>query len=780
MSAWSKGGTGGPIYKRMKIGYERPNFLRHEETIMRRFAFALLLFAFFVGPAYGQEETVHRITVLGNVRVEEGVILAAIKSRVGRPFSAEQVREDLRSIFALGYFTDVQVDIQATPQGKDILFIVVERPSIREVIIKGNEKVKLDDIKEKVTLAPRSILNLEKIKENVEQIRKVYFSKGYYGVKVDTKIDYLETNEATVTFQITEGPKGSIKKIVFKGNEHIKSSDLEKVMATKEWDLLSFFTKSGTLDEDVLKNDIQILTAYYIDHGYLDVKISAPKVDFSDPKRIRIEIDITEGPRYRIGTIDFKGDVLTTKEDLFAMIAVKRNDTYSNSAIRKDIGALTELFADRGYAYVEITPEPSVDREKLLVDVTFTIRKGRRVSVEKIEIAGNTKTRDKVIRRELLVAEGELYSASALSKSRDRLRRLGFFKEVEFATSRGSLEDRINLDIKVEEAPTGSLSFGLAYSSLYGASITGSLGDRNLFGLGYNASVKGTLGQEVQDGRISFTDPYFLGYPYSVGTDIYRENVTYFTTYSFQVTGGDLRVGKSLSDTWRIDGMYKLETVDIYDVAIDASQDVKDQEGVATTSALSATLIGDTRDQYFAPTRGARHSFFLQAAGGLLGGDNDFVKGVFDTSWYFPLPFNCVLNLRGKLGAVQPYGGKETPLYEKFYVGGIATVRGYEYGRAGPIDPTSDDPDGAEKVLVFNSELIFPISKELGLRGAVFFDIGKGFNAFADLTPLKMGTGPGIRWFSPMGPIVIYLGFPINPGPGDKNRVFDFSVGTVF
>ena len=286
----------------------------------------------------------------GNVKVEEGVIRGAIKSREDRPFSIDQVREDLRSIFALGFFTDVQVDIKSTPKGKEVIFIVIEKPSIKDIVIKGNQKVKLDDIKEKMTLTTRSILNLEKVKENAELIRKLYFSKGYYGVKVEDKVDTLETNEVVVTFQITEGPKGRIKKITFKGNKHIKSADLKKSDADEGMDAFSpILTKTGILDEDMLKNDIQLLTAYYIDNGYLDAKVSEPKIDLRDPKRIRIEIDITEGPQYRIGTIDFKGDVLTTKEDLFkSLIKVKRNDVYRNSEVRKDVNTLTEKVCQPG------------------------------------------------------------------------------------------------------------------------------------------------------------------------------------------------------------------------------------------------------------------------------------------------------------------------------------------------------------------------------------------------------------------------------------------------
>jgi len=743
----------------------------------------LVFFSLFIGIGAGAEENIYKIMILGNVKVEEGVIRGAIKSREGGPLSVEKIREDLRSIFDLGSFTDVQVDIKPTPQGKEVIFIVVEKPSIKDILIKGNNKVKLDDIKEKMTVTPRSILNLEKVKENSEQIRKLYFSKGYYGVKVEYKVDYLETNETIVTFTISEGPKGHIQKIVFKGNKKIKSSELKKLMATKRRNIFSIITKTGTLDEDILKNDLQLLTAYYFDQGYLDAKISEPKIDLSNPKKIRIEIGIVEGPQYHLGNIDFKGDLLTTKEALFKVLKIKRGDVYSNTVIRKEVNGLTEKFANQGYAYVEINPEISVDNKNLLVHLIFEIEKKKRVFYEKIQVVGNTKTRDKVIRRELVVAEGELYNAADMNKSRDRLKRTGFFKEVDFTTSRGSTEEKINLDLKVEENPTGAVTFGVGYSTIESVVGTVSVSDRNLFGLGYSGTVRASLGFQTQNFRLSFTNPYFLGYPYAAGFDLYHENVEYFDTYSYKITGGDIRLGKELTNTIRIDTMYKLENVNVYNVAFDAPLNVRLQKGSSTTSAISVVPSIDTRNDYFNPRRGNRSSLFIQYAGGILGGDNDFVKTIGQTSWFFPLPLSMTLNLRGQLGVITPYGGqswRNLPTYELFYVGGPGTVRGFEYGWAGPVDRLTDTPLGASKMWVINTELIFPLSREIGLRGAVFFDMGKGFNQWQNALPARFGVGPGIRWFSPFGPINIDVGFNLNPKKGEKGHVIDFNAGSTF
>jgi outer membrane protein insertion porin family len=761
--------------------------------IIRQIGLILLVISLLIGICAGAEENIYKIMILGNVKIEEGVIRGAIKSREGGPFSVEKVREDLRSIFDLGYFTDVQVDIKSPPQGKEVIFIVVEKPSIKEILIKGNDKVKLDDIKEKMTLKSRTILNLDKVKEDSEQIRKLYFSKGYYGVKVEYKVDYLETNEAVITFTISEGSKGHIQKIVFKGNKKIKSSQLKKIMATKQRNIFSILTKTGTLDEDVLKNDLQLLNAYYIDQGYLEAKISEPKIDLSNPKKIRIEIEITEGPQYRVGNIDFKGDLLTTKEDLFKVLKLKRGAVFSNTAMRRDINALTEKFANRGYAYVEINPETSSDNKNLLVHLTYDIEKKKRVSYEKIQIVGNTKTRDKVIRRELRIAEGELYSAADMNKSRDRVKRTGYFKEADFTTSRGSTEEKINLDIKVEEAPTGAISFGLGYSSIESVVGTASISDKNLFGLGYAGVLKFSLGAYTENFRLGFTDPYFLGLPYAAGFDLYSEKNEYFTEYSYKIIGGDIRFGKELTDTIRINLMYKLENVNVYNVDTFSSIYVQEQKGKATTSAISVVPSIDTRDDYFNPRRGTQSSIFIQNAGGILGGDNYFVKVLGSTSWFFPMPLNMTLNLRAQAGVVTSYGGnisvldntgvlqtkERLPIYEKFFVGGITTVRGFEYGMAGPKD-VLNEAIGAKKMVVFNTELIFPLAREIGLRGAVFFDIGKGFDKWSDMFPLRVGVGPGIRWFSPFGPIHIDIGFNLNTKRGEKGHVIEFSGGTVY
>jgi outer membrane protein insertion porin family len=447
------------------------------------------------------------------------------------------------------------------------------------------------------------------------------------------------------------------------------------------------------------------------------------------------------------------------------------------SLLQKDVREITDFYADRGYAFVAVSPLTSVDKEKMIVHLTFDIRKGDKAYFGQINISGNTKTRDKVVRRELKVGEGDLYNSTALKRGRQKLRTTGYFKEVDFTTSKGTSPEKINLDIKVEEAPTGSISFGAGYSTLEGVVGTASVGERNLFGLGYKTNLSAALGGETQRLRFGFTDPWLLGTPTIAGFNVYYDELEYWTEYDSTTAGGDLTFGRYLTDYIAASIMGKAERVKVFNVSPFASPYVKAQEGTRDTISLTLGLTRDTRDNYYAPTKGGRHSLTVENAGWVLGGDNTFFKAVGDTNWYFPLPFNTVLHLRGRAGFIEGYDGKEVPIYERFFLGGINTIRGFEYGEAGPKD-IFGQPVGAERMVIFNSEFIFPLNKELGLRGAIFYDGGAGWNVKFD--KWRHAVGMGIRWQSPAGPIRVDWGYNLDPEGNERRAVWDFSMGTQF
>lgn len=738
----------------------------------------ILLSFILASRCFGEDEKIVKITILGNEKVAEDVIRSNIKSKENETLSTAQIRKDLKSIYEMDFFTDVIIDLRDVKGGKEVIFIVVEKPSIRNILISGNVKIEDSKIREKIDIAPGAILNMEKLKQTADNIKKLYSSKAYYRAQVNYRPKYLEGNQADIEFIIEEGKKGYIKKIRFHGNKHFSARKLRKYMRVKKKGWFWWLTKRGVLDEEMLNIDLQNLNAFYFDHGYIQVKVDKPKITITKGgKWIYIDIKIREGRQFRVGEIDFRGDILTTRKDLFKQLTLKRGKVYRTSVVQKDIRRITSYYGDKGYAYAEIVPRTSVDSEKRLVHITFDIHKGKEVFFERINISGNTKTRDKVIRRELKAGEGDLYSTTAITRGRQKLKTSGYFKEAEFTTSRGTSDDKINLDIKVEEAPTGAITFGAGFSSLEGVVGTASVSERNLFGLGYKTHLSGALGGESERFKFGFTDPWLLGTPTTAGFNVYLEESKVFDTYSSDVVGADLTLGRYLTEYISASLTGRAERVDIFDVDPEASRFIKEQEGTRDTYSLTLKLTRDTRDDFFRPTKGSKHTLSLENAGGVLGGDNTFYKVIGDTNWYFPLPFDTVLHLRGRSGIVEGYDGKDVPIYERFFVGGINTIRGFEYGEAGPKDETGE-VIGGENMVIFNSEFIIPLSRELGLRAAIFYDGGKGWNG--QFGNWNHAVGFGIRWLSPIGPIRLDWGYNLNPQEGEKKSVWDFTAGTQF
>ena len=738
----------------------------------------ILLCLILTGRCFGEDEKIVKITILGNQKVAEDVIRSHIKSRESEPLSIPQLRRDLKSIYETGLFTDIIIDLRDMEGGKEVIFVVVEKPSIRDILISGNVKIEASKIREKIDIKPGAILNMEKLKETADSIEELYSSKAYYRAEVNRRVHYLDENQVDVEFIIEEGKKGYVKKVRFHGNKHFWARKLRKRMRTKKKGWFWYITKRGVMDEDLLNADIQSLQALYFDDGYIQVKIDKPKITISeDGKSIYIDITIQEGEQFKVGEIAFRGDILTTPEDLRKRLTLKKGKIYSTSVLQRDILRITDVYADKGYAFVDIAPLTSVDSEKRFVDLTFDIRKGEKAYFEQINISGNTKTRDKVIRRELKVGEGDLFSATALKRGRQKLKTTGYFKEVDFTTSKGSSPENINVDIKVEEAPTGSVSFGAGFSTLEGIVGMAQVSEKNLLGLGYKASLSAALGTETQRFKLGFTDPWLLGFPLSAGFNVYYDELEYFDTYDSKVAGADVQFGKYLTDYISVSLVGRAERVEIFNVSEFASLYVKEQEGIRDTISLSLGFARDTRDDYYAPTKGSRHSLTMENAGWILGGDNTFFKAIGDTDWYFPLPLKTVLHLRGRAGFVEGYDGKDVPIYERFYIGGINTIRGFEYGEAGPEDEFGQII-GAERMVIFNAELIFPLSRELGLRAAVFYDGGGGWNQKFD--KWRHSVGVGIRWLSPAGPIRIDWGYNLNLQDDERRSVWDFTVGTQF
>lgn len=795
------------------------------------FLFFLLLTSVALGQA--QEGVVKEIVVFGNERVAQEIILQEIKSKAGDPFSQEKVREDIKAIYRLGYFQDVQVDVSETEGAIILTFAVIEKPFVANIIISGNLKLSGEDIEEVIEVKRDSVLDMGKVRSSVTAVKKLYTSKRYFGSEVDYGVELQEGNRAVIHFDIVEGVKGYLTKIAFMGNEVFGSRRLKKVMKTKEKGWIWWLTKAGRLETDLLEVDISRVRSLYHDHGYVQVRVSEPEITLSKNKKsIQITIRIEEGDQYSLGNLDIQGDILTTKEALLKGLKSRVGKVYRSSVVQGDLLWLSDQYADEGYAYVDVVPLTMLDHEKRLVHLTYKIDKGVLVYINRIEITGNTKTRDKVIRRELKIAEGALFSATRVRKSRERVLRSGYFKEVDVAPSPTEKRDFIDLDIRVEEQQMGRLSFGAGYSSQFGVIGSVTLSHGNLFGRGYKASIKVELGGDTRNFNVSFADPRFLDTQYSAGFVGYNETTVY-DTYAVDLAGGGISIGREITDTIRASIGYSFERVRIYDVyhtdgVIEVPDDpltplvdeyvaaippggyqegdyIYDQQGTSTTGKATLTLSRDTTNDPYYPTKGSAIWVSGTIAG--LGGDNYFYSVNGGGSWFHPIVGDLVVNLRGNAGFIRPYNNTKVPIQEKLYVGGIKTMRGFEYGYAGPVaqsqtlywdhdgDGTEDapystiggDPLGALNMVTFTTELLYPLSKAIGLRVAVFYDIGKGWgggetkfdNSFF---PVRHAVGAGIRWHSPFGPIRIDLGFNLDPRPGrgEKSNVWDFSMGAMF
>ena len=747
-----------------------------------------------------QEGIIKEIVVLGNERVDQGTILKEVQSKVGETFSKEQVAKDIKTVYGLGFFQDVQVDVSQAKEGVIVTFIVIEKPFVTDIVIEGNVKLNQQDIEGVLEVKRDAVLDMAKVRSSVQGIKKLYASKRYFGSEVEYRVELGEKNRATVYFTVVEeGVKGYLTKIAFIGNKVFGARKLKSIMQTKEKGLTWWFTSAGNLETDVLEVDVTRIKSLYYDYGYVVVKVSSPEITLSKNKKsIQVTIKINEGEQYKLGSLDVTGDILTTREDLLKGFKSKVNKVYRSSLIHKDLLWLTDQYADKGYAYVDVSPLTTLDHEKKLVQVTFNIQKGVKTFINRIEIAGNTKTRDKVIRRELKIAEGDLYNATFMRKSRERVKRTGFFKEVDFAPSPTEKKELIDLDVKVEEASMGKLEFGAGYSNFRG--IVGSVGlsHGNLFGRGYHAYAKVELGEDVMNFKVGFNNPRFFDSPYSLGFDVFKQKDEY-DDYKTDIIGGDFKIGRELTDTIRADLTYLFEKVRIYDVFTNYPNSpplgyqpgdyIYDEQGTQTIGKATLTFSRNTIDDPYFPRNGSNIWVSGSVAG--LGGDRYFYAASGGASWFYPLVGDLVLNLSAKAGMIRAYNDSKVPLTEKFFIGGIRTMRGFEYGMAGPVD-REQEPIGALNTVSFTTEFLYPLSKALGLRGAAFYDIGKGWGyekgqqVTDDLTkgifPLRHAVGVGIRWYSPFGPIRVDWGYNISPhlNRGEKSNVFDFSMGAMF
>ncbi len=726
-----------------------------------------------------ERKKVVEIRVEGNRRIGVDAVLLRTKVRVGDDFSLHRVQADIREIDKMGYFEDVQVHVEDAKGGKVVVFLVKEKPTVREVVITGNDKIDTDKILEVVTIQPQSILNYQALGDTVQKIKKLYQEKGFYGAQISYELKELEGNQKGVVFRIQEGKKFWIKTISFEGNERFSDKELKKQMKTKEKDWLHWFTDSGVLDQETLKQDVERLSNFYYNQGFLKNRIGTPRIE-NDEEWIYITIAVEEGDRYKIGSLRLEGDLLEPEEVMLKSLKVRQGDFFNRDLLRRDILDLTERYADRGYAYADVKPTTQVNDAEKTVDIVLRVQQKQKVHIGRIRITGNTKTRDKVIRRELQLNEGDTFSSTALKKSNERLKALKYFEEVNVTTTPGPTEDVVDLNVEVKEQQTGSFSVGAGYSSIDKLVGVAEITQTNLFGRGYKVRLKAEVGSKRQYYDFSFLDPYLFDTRVAMRFDLFNIEREY-VEFTRRAQGGDLLFERPLDFiSPRLRGLigYRAQEVEMRDIDKDAAQIFKEQEGRYLTSEILASLTWDTRNHPLYPSRGTNTALTTEFAG--LGGDTQFVKHVISSAWYFPVVWDTVFMVRGEFGTGYGWGGKELPVFERFFLGGLNSIRGFKPGGVGPRDPKTEEIIGGDKELFFNLEYIFPILKKLELRGVVFADIGNAYLGSIDITNMRRTVGTGIRWQSPLGPIRVEIGYNLKPEFDEKAFEWAFGMGGGF
>jgi outer membrane protein insertion porin family len=728
---------------------------------------------------YAQEQPlINSIEIKGLKRIDENAVKAKITQRPGEPISQEKTNEDIKNIFKMGYFEDVRAEIEPFEGGIKLIYVVKEKPTIIKIDFQGNKEFKDAKLKEKIAITPGAIADAVLIQDNANKLRAFYEEEGYWLSRIVPIIKTISPEEISLTYQIEEGPKVKIKKINIEGNKAIPARKIKKAMETKEWWLFSFITSSGYYKKDRMDTDIEKIKDLYFNNGYIKVAVGEPKTQLTaDKKGMVITIPISEGDQYRLSSVEFSGNKVFGDDAIRKRITMLPGEPFSKETLKKDIFSISELYSEHGYALITVTPDLIPDESKKLVKIALKIDEGAKYKIGRIEISGNTKTRDKVIRREISFDEGDTFNSAQIKRSYEKINNLNFFETVDLVPKPRPEEKLVDMDVKVKERPTGFFSIGGGYSSVEKVIGMVEVTQGNLFGKGQLIKLRGELGSKTTYYDLTYRDPWFLDMPVSLTANIYKTTTSEFVEYDKKATGFGLALGRRLSDYWYGEVAYNFENANIFNVASNASLIIKDQEGTRVTSRITPSLIRDSRDNYLDPSRGSRNSVYVTYAG--VGGTNHFVKAELDSAWYFPIGRTTAM-LRGRFGYAKGLEGKELPLYERFYVGGIYTIRGLGFGDAGPKDAKTGDPIGGTEQVIFNAEYIFPLISDLKLKGVTFFDAGNSYDSFKNFGDLRYTTGAGVRWISPFGPIRLEWGYNLRKRLNEKSNRFEFAFGTFF
>jgi outer membrane protein insertion porin family len=750
---------------------------------------------------------VTEIKVEGNKKIETSAIQERILSKVGQPLNMQSIRDDVQALFNMGYFEDVRI----SRDGSVLTYFVKEKSSISTIEYKGNEEVEDSDLKEKIGIKEFELVNYNKIQNAITEIQKVYEEKGYLLITVDYELvpDKNDANTDKLVFNIKENDKVRVRRVSFIGNSHVKDSELKAFMMTQEGGLFSFLSGGGTYKQEIFDDDVKRLSLIYLNKGYVQAKISRPEVSVTpDKKGIYISVRIEEGEQFQVGEIDFGGDLLFTKEELREAIKLDESVDFSYETLQNDLRAIEAKYGDLGYAYANIIPRTQVLEKERKVNVLYEIDKGQKVYFRKINVIGNSGTRDKVVRRELRVNEGELYNETSKRTSLANIKRLGYFEDVQFMTKTPpGRDDQMDIDIMVKERHTGQFQLGAGYASSLGPQLNVQLNENNFMGYGYVTGARIEYNNKYyQNYTLNFTDPYFMDTYWNAGTDLYYSNSSY-NGYVQKNAGAALRLGHPLFfDYFKNNNLYAFVKyrLDESEVSFPSNRDLSDVLKLNTvngrTSSMTVSLEYDKRDDRMMPTNGVYASSTYEYAG--LGGDIKFSKAQANFRVYKKLFWDVVFRNNIAYGILSSNGGnKDLPFTELFRLGGPNNLRGYSFRNVGKrvfsqnyfnylksngssdayAQQLANTVVGGQQQFYYMSELEFPLAKEAGMRAVIFYDVGQAEDDIV-ASRFRADIGFGIRWFSPMGPLRFEFGFPLDRQPqfGDRSNNFQFAVGSPF
>ena len=766
--------------------------LRIREAV---FFLVLLCFAPFVrAESAGTEGRVISVEVKGNKTVAKQTVLANVQTKAGNAYREDTVSEDIRRLFALGYFTDVRTEVNETTDGVVLTFVVKEKPTVGKIMVEGNRVLGKSRILDLLGIKPGALADPRRLKEGIDAIKAEYSRKGYAEAEIASRVeDNAEDNTATIYLVVDEGARMRVSQVFVEGNDAFSDRQIIKLIKTKR----RWWFAPAVYNEQTVAEDVERIRAFYRKHGYQDAAVTAKPVREPGGKKLYLHITVNEGLQHRIGNVHLTGVTLFPEQEIRGLISLKPGAVFNSESLQEDLRLLKQYYGDRGYIHAQVAPNPQLDPETKRVDLTYAITENELVFVNRVDVEGNLRTKDTVIRRELRLYPGEAFDGSKIRKSIERLDNLGFFEEVNVDTKPTADPRSEDLIVQVKEAKTGSFSFGGGFSSVDRLVGMVEVEQRNFdllnwpnfTGAGQDLRFRVEAGSVRRYFDVSFTEPWIFGKPLSFGVDGFSRtrlrSRDLGLAFEEKRHGGGIRLGKEFADILHVGAGYQLFQTDITDIVEDASADLKAEQGRSVISEGSLSASFDKRNNRVDPTAGYYLFSSADLAGGPFAGDRDFYRMQSGASYYMPHAGRFVLEARTRAGIVHAYSDSdEVPIFERFFGGGAGTIRGYRERHVGPVDEFSNDPIGGEATLLGTLEEVMTIySDERGrpiLKGSLFYDVGDVWRRVSEFgESLKSGVGVGARITTPIGPVRLDVGYPLSDVDEKKIR-FHFNVSRSF